>query len=131
MSYCRFSSGDVYMFHHVCGFVECCSCLLAPKVKTIFTRGYKGFLKECETCKGKGCKECNCKKCNGEGGDCCMMHGNSNFDTFQEAYNHLLEHKQKGHSIPEEAFEELQKDINSGKSPKDNLLPLWNDGENK
>lgn len=33
MSYCRFSDGDVYIYHHVNGFLECCGCKLA---------GYKG-----------------------------------------------------------------------------------------
>jgi hypothetical protein len=28
MSYARFSDGDVYVFMHVDGFLECCGCLL-------------------------------------------------------------------------------------------------------
>lgn len=28
MSYCRFSDGDVYMYEHVNGFIECCACSL-------------------------------------------------------------------------------------------------------
>ena len=28
MSYCRFSDGDVYMFEHVGGGIECCGCRL-------------------------------------------------------------------------------------------------------
>lgn len=30
MSYCRWSSGDVYMFHHCDGYICCCGCCLNP-----------------------------------------------------------------------------------------------------
>jgi len=26
MAYCRFSDGDVYLYHHTDGYVECCAC---------------------------------------------------------------------------------------------------------
>lgn len=120
MSYCRFSEGDVYLFEHVGGYIECCSCLLAELVPTVMTKGFKGLFQKCEKCVGKGCEECNCKNCNGKGGSCCMMHGSLSFKTFQDAYNHLLQHQKTGHYVPEYAFEELQKDINSGKSPEKN-----------
>ncbi len=29
MSYCRFSDGDVYMYPHIDGYIECCFCSLA------------------------------------------------------------------------------------------------------
>lgn len=30
MSYCRFSGGsDIYLFHHVGGFIQCCGCNMA------------------------------------------------------------------------------------------------------
>lgn len=32
MSYCRFSSGDVYIYHHVDGYLECCACRLMAKI---------------------------------------------------------------------------------------------------
>ena len=36
MSYCRFSdTSDVYVFHHVAGFFECCGCAL-PDVEFMF-----------------------------------------------------------------------------------------------
>jgi hypothetical protein len=37
MSYCRFSDGDVYMYPNCNGYIECCSCSLAPLVDTIFS----------------------------------------------------------------------------------------------
>ena len=30
MSYCRFSDGDVYMYPHINGVIQCCSCRLSP-----------------------------------------------------------------------------------------------------
>ena len=35
MSYCRFSDGDVYMYNHVNGFIECCACSLEPDNRSI------------------------------------------------------------------------------------------------
>jgi hypothetical protein len=29
MSYCRFSEGDVYMYPHTSGVIQCCSCRLS------------------------------------------------------------------------------------------------------
>jgi hypothetical protein len=31
MSYCRFSNGDVYILHHVSGYLVCCGCKLNQK----------------------------------------------------------------------------------------------------
>lgn len=36
MSYCRFSDGDVYMFEHVSGGIECCGCLLQKGPEDLF-----------------------------------------------------------------------------------------------
>lgn len=31
MSYCRFLEGDVYVFMHVGGYLECCACVMHKK----------------------------------------------------------------------------------------------------
>lgn len=36
MSYCRFSEGDVYMYSHIYGYIDCCGCSLAGKTTTKF-----------------------------------------------------------------------------------------------
>ena len=38
MSYCRFSNGDVYMYPHVYGGIECCACCLSGSSLTFFRR---------------------------------------------------------------------------------------------
>ncbi len=108
MSYCRFSDGDVYMFVHVAGGIECCACSLAPKVKSIFTEGSEkhplfGKVKVCGKCKGKGC-------------DNCMMPGDTRCNSYQDALVHLYEHKTNGDKVPDYAFKSLRKDIKNGES---------------
>lgn len=109
MSYCRFSSGDVYLYPSIYGGIECCACRLADLVDTIFTKGLpeddprlKLFGLEPNTphdkCKGKGCESC-------------MMHGNLNFTSRSDAIKHLEEHKKAGHKVPEHAFEYLREEM--------------------
>lgn len=100
MSYCRFSDGDVYMYESVDG-VECCACMLAPMVRTIFTAGGEVLgvvIEPCEECDGAGC-------------DSCLMHDNMTFDTKQAALDHLRAHKAAGHSVPNYAIDELEDEI--------------------
>lgn len=113
MAYCRFGEGDVYLFYNSGGYIGCCSCCLAPKVKSRFTKGWskKSLFDKCESCGGKGCEECWCKSCKGIGCDGCMLHGSLYFDTFEEAIDHLYKHKENGDDFPEEAIEELKRDI--------------------
>ena len=111
MAYCRFGDGDVYIFPHVHGGIECCSCSLAEKVTTIWTKGYKSFLEICSKCNGKGCEECWCKKCKGVGCDFCMMYGSINLKTYKEALEHLKEHRNNGDYVPEEAFDGIKQDM--------------------
>lgn len=103
MSYCRFGSedSDVYMYHHCGGFIECCSCLLANKVKTIFTTGH--------TLSGKKTKPC--KQCKGKGCEACMIHDSVSFKTRKEAIQHLKEHEKQGHIVPKHAYERLEQEI--------------------
>lgn len=102
MSYCRFSDGDVYMFDHIDGYIECCACRLTPLGPTIFTKAGSspsfGEWDDCQHCGGEGCEHCG-------------MHGFAHFDTPQEALVHLLEHREAGHSVPSYAIEALQREI--------------------
>ena len=106
MSYCRFISGDVYMYADVAGGITCCACSLSERVKSIFTEGCDdhflfGTVSGCEDCSGEGC-------------DDCMMSGNMNFKTYQEAIDHLHEHEAAGDKVPDYAFAGLIKDMNAG-----------------
>lgn len=87
MSYCRFSDGDVYMFSCEDG-IECQSCQLMPKCKTIFT-------KDCRRCDGKGCDHCM------------FFHESKIFKSSREALDHLLEHREAGHNVPQHAIDRL------------------------
>ena len=114
MSYCRFSNGDVYMYPSTKGGIECCACRLADKVVTIFT---PGVIDETDfrwdLLVGGG--DLVCKKCE-SGCDECMMHGNITFNSYQDALDHLYEHRKAGHSVPDYAFEYLKKDMEESKS---------------
>lgn len=107
MSYCRFSDGDVYMYPNIYGGIECCSCTLAEKIKTVFTTELKeedfqskifGILEPCEYCGGEGC-------------DACMMHGNLSFYTRSEAIAHLKSHIENGDYVPSYAIEALEEEL--------------------
>jgi len=119
MSYCRFSEGDVYMYASVRGGIECCACRLAEKVPTIFTPGkidetdprWRLFTKNGELI---------CKKCK-SGCDECMMHGNLTFETYQEAFDHLVKHKEAGDIVPDRAFKSLRRDAKKGEPLKPTL----------
>lgn len=87
MSYCRFSDGDVYMFSCEVG-IECQSCALMPKCKTIFTA-------LCENCGGEGCDSCM------------FFHESAIFKSAKDALKHLLEHRAAGHSVPQYAIDAL------------------------
>ena len=110
MSYCRWLEGDVYMYETVDGVIECCSCSLAKKVPTIFTKGIKegDFLYKIFGKKGP------CKHCGGVGCDACMMHETAVLHSYEEALEHLYEHRRKGDIVPERAFEALKEDIKKG-----------------
>jgi hypothetical protein len=113
MAYCRFSDGDVYLFDHVGGFVECCAYRLAKKVSTIFTTGTKGgmLLEKLFGVVGP------CKECGGKGCDKCMMCGSMEFKTYEEALKHLEAHRAAGHQVPDYAIEDIKKCIERGEKP--------------
>lgn len=121
MSYCRFVESDVYMYASTEGGIECCSCLLAKKVPTIFTTA----LPEGDWRREFLGADSNCKNCGGEGCDECMMHDDMHFDTYQEAIDHLNEHVKAGHKVPNRAFDGLKRDMEEGRS----LDPMIYDDE--
>lgn len=110
MSYCRFSSGDVYMFAHINGGIECCSCGLAPLIPTIWTKGTKALPE------GDGRRKLfgetgPHEDCNGEGCKGCMMHDSLSFPSRTEAIDHLIDHMKHGHEVPLYAVTRLQEEI--------------------
>ena len=111
MSYCRFSSGDVYMYPSTQGGIECCACRLADKVKTIFSPGVELNEKQKQFRDAYG-EMCSCD----DSCDKCTMYGSQTFNTYQEAIDHLHEHRKAGHSVPDHAFEFLQKDMEEERS---------------
>lgn len=119
MSYVRFSDdSDIYMFAHVGGGFECCSCRLAKKIKTIFTEGTKNhcLFDDVEPC----------KKCNGKGCDDCMMHDNfPRLQTRSEAIAHLQDHIKAGHKLPDYAIEGLQQELSE---EREENPPMYEDG---
>jgi len=109
MSYCRFSSGDVYLYPSIYGGIECCGCSLAEKVNSIFT---KGLPEDDPRIKFFGLEpDTPCEKCNGKGCDKCMMCGNLNFTSRNDAIKHLDKHVRAGHKVPQHAFDFLRKEI--------------------
>lgn len=99
MSYCDGSTGDVYLYPSRGIGIICAECTLAPLVPTIVTTGRRGDqvlgpLDPCAACQGQGCAQC-------------MIHGSLNFATPQDAYAHLIAHRQAGHVVPQEALERL------------------------
>ena len=108
MSYCRFVSSDVYMYPDVKGGITCCACRLSDKVKTIFTPGVMENLPEDDP-RRERCVYI-CTKCK-DGCDECMMHGNAHFETYEEALQHLEDHKAAGDKVPEYAFEAIRRDM--------------------
>ena len=109
MSYCRFSdNSDVYVFHHVGGYYQCCSCLLAEKMKSIFTVGLE---KDDIRCKLFGENIQPCGECHGAGCDACMLPSNTNLNTKEEMIVYLLEHQKAGHKVPKYAIDRLKEEI--------------------
>jgi len=101
MAYCRFSDADIYLYPSIEGGINCCACRLAPLVRTIFTEGgdFMGVnFEPCGKCRGKGCPDC-------------MIHGDTHGMTHAEAIQHVLDHRQAGHNVPEYVLQELRIEI--------------------
>lgn len=97
MSYCRFSSGDVYMYSHAGGFVECCVCLLAPVEPSNMSDLAEVLDMD--------------KEEHPELFEDFDMNGSLQFNTRTEALEHLEAHRAAGHKVPEYAFERLRKEL--------------------
>ena len=97
MSYCRFSSGDVYMYSHVAGFIECCACSLAPTEPA--NMGDLAAVLGVEQSEAPELFEDF------------EMNGSLQFNTRSEALTHLQQHRDAGHKVPEYAFERLRKEL--------------------
>ena len=136
MSYCRFSDGsDVYMFHHVAGYVECCGCRLRKHIVppwTVRVWNHMGRWLLSVVALGR------------EVGTVLslgfwmphvpfswFMHFNNTYesepeprlDTFAAALEHLQKHRDAGHDVPEYAFERLREEIQTGRTPTDPIPP--------
>ncbi len=101
MSYCRFGESDIYLFSHVDGGIECCSCALADKVKSIFTTGAErllGVVGPCKECSGVGC-------------DACMVCGNTRLADEREALAHVAQHRARGPHVPDHVDERLRREM--------------------
>ena len=82
MSYCRMGTdSDVYAFPSIDGTFECCACLLTKKKLTTF--GEISF----------------------------KMHRSKTFSTREELLEHLEEHVNAGHLVPDYAFKILREEI--------------------
>lgn len=97
MSYCRFSSGDVYMYPHAAGFVECCACSLAPTEPANMS----------DLAEAMGMTEEDAPELFED----FQMNGSLQFNTRSEALEHLQVHRDAGHKVPEYAFERLRKEL--------------------
>ena len=100
MAYCRFGEADIYLFDDIRGGITCCCCRLAPKVKSVFTTG-GGIL---------GAEVGPCPRCNGKGCDHCMMHGDTDGMTHEEAIEHILAHRKAGDDVPDDVLVELRQE---------------------
>lgn len=98
MSYARFSEGDIYLYYHMRGYYICQMCLLAPKIKSIFTVGCDNAIFKCEPC----------KYCNGEGCNKCMIYGDTTMHTVKESIDHEKEHIKAGHCLPDDTLPLLE-----------------------
>lgn len=87
MSYCRFSSGDVYLYAHIHGGWCCCCCHLEPEIE--FTT--LGELVE--------------------GGIDVQTWPDVHFEWASEVLAHLQAHRDAGHIVPQYAFDRIQKEI--------------------
>lgn len=97
MSYCRFSSGDVYMYPHAAGFIECCACSFAPPEPA--NMGDLAALLGADENESPELFEDF------------EINGSLQFNTRSEALAHLQQHRDAGHKVPEYAFERLRKEL--------------------
>jgi hypothetical protein len=93
MSYARFSEGDVYVFPHVDGHFEYHECRLGEEKTAEISEGVKELL---------DIEDDNATITTLESFKC---------DTRQEMIDHLNEHIEHGHHVPDRAIERLKEEI--------------------
>lgn len=113
MSYCRFSSGDVYMYPHAAGFIECCACSFAPTEPANMG----------DLAAALGLEESDTPELYQD----FDMYGSLQFNTRSEALAHLQQHRDAGHKVPEYAFERMKKEIDELGESIDIITELTNE----
>ncbi len=110
MSYCRFSDGDVYLFggedYDGNPALECCACKMTGIDSYLIyptNPDYELMIKQAAEM-GRPYKR-------GEPYDAGAARANLFFKTPEEALEHLLEHQEAGHEVPETALERLRAEI--------------------
>ena len=98
MAYCRFSSnGDVYLYPHSAGFIECYACLLAPT----HIQNNSGLAELLELYPEQFPNLYTPEP----------VHDSVELNTRSEALAHLDLHRTAGHRVPEYAFEFLRNEL--------------------
>ena len=110
MSYCRSpSEGDVYMFGSGTGekdWIECCGCKLTGTSSFLIYPSDRDYDLMIQQAKAMGRPYTE-----GEPYDAGGAHRSLMFDTPEEALEHLLEHQEAGHKVPETALDRLRAEI--------------------
>jgi hypothetical protein len=110
MSYCRSpSEGDVYMFGSGTKdktWIECCGCMLTGTTSFLIHSNDRDYDLMIQQAKALGRPYTE-----GEPYDAGSAHRSLMFDSPEEALEHLLEHQEAGHEVPETALERLRAEI--------------------
>lgn len=98
MAYCRFAPGDVYIYHHVNGFLECCACRLTKRKR------YKApHSKELEILHKKLFNRPYPKTV--------LMYQNFTTHSRKEMIEHIRAHKKAGHKVTSNPITRLRQEI--------------------
>lgn len=135
MSYCRFSDGDVYMYHDVGGYVSCCVCRLTKELPEPWTEATRrhiarwaydfadlfvtlGRVVSLGFWRGHLPLTWALRSAR-----TISREPDPRLTTFQDALAHLYEHVAAGHSVPDYAFAALREEIETGLRPSDPTPP--------
>lgn len=129
MSYCRFGSGDAYMFACGDGGITCCACHIVPlRFSVHYGTGRNTLL---DTLKKMGkpsrmalrkcpfLRQAKLKK-KPIGG---LVSVDPIFDRAEDALAHLQRHMAQGDHIPDYAIDRLKEEIRQGENP--GRRPFW------
>jgi hypothetical protein len=119
MSYCRFSDGDVYMFggedYDGNPALECCACQFTGVASYQIHPNDPDYDLMLEQAEALGRPFTR-----GEPYEAGAARASLHFETPKEALEHLLEHQEAGHEVPETALERLRAEIRG----EDYVYPL-------